>query len=321
MYGRIFESIFDSSIMEEGVHVRYLWHCILVLSNKEGVVDLTRQALARRVNLPLTQVNEALEALLAPDPSSRSPLEEGRRLVPIRETDWGWRIVNFEGYRDVRNPEDRRTYMRQYMRGRRQKEAACKQEELTGKQASTALAPAAAAASTPTDTTFGGEVAPSAPSPPRERARRVPPEMPPIPEELDTPEFRAAWAGRRQERDQRGRDGMQTPAQINAQFASLLDVAKAHGIDLAVECVRRATAGGSKNVVYPEWLPGAKSGGGFGGKTNGYHPAGRPVIVAGIDRTMLGAAADPDEHERELQAMHERQQADARRMREQMVVS
>jgi hypothetical protein len=147
MYGRIFESIFDSSIMEEGVHVRYLWHCILVLCNKEGVVDLTRQALARRVNMPLLQVNEALECLLSPDPASRSPLEDGRRLIPIRETDWGWKVVNFEGYRDVRNPEDRRTYMREYMRGRRQKESASKPEKLTCKPESTALAPASASAS------------------------------------------------------------------------------------------------------------------------------------------------------------------------------
>lgn len=155
MYGRIFESIFDSSIMEEGVHVRYLWHCILVLCNQDGVVDLTREALARRVNIPLTQVNEALECFMAPDPSSRSPLEEGRRLVPIRETNWGWRVVNFEGYRGVRNPTDRKTYMREYMRGRRAAVNSSKPDVSACKQMSTPLAPAAAATDTATEAVTG----------------------------------------------------------------------------------------------------------------------------------------------------------------------
>lgn len=261
MYGRIFESIFDSSIMEEGVHVRYLWHCILVLSNKEGVVDLTRQALARRVNLPLTQVNEALECLLSPDPSSRSPLEEGRRLVPIRETDWGWRIVNFEGYRDVRNPEDRRTYMRQYMRGRRQKEAACKPEKLTCKQPSTVLAPASASASASTATTAKEEGAPSSPdaAPPRSPRRKFSKvkgaALPEIPAALDAPEFRRVWDDRVEERSQRGAADRLRPAQAKAQLEKLARVAIDYGIEVAIGFVERATQGGYRQVVFDDALP------------------------------------------------------------------
>lgn len=122
MYGRLFASIFDSSIMEEEMHVRYLFQCMIALADEEGVVDLTRHALARRVNMPLTVVNEGLERLMSPDPQSRSPLENGARLVPIRETDWGWRLVNHAGYREIVNSSDRKTYMREYMRRRRAKE-------------------------------------------------------------------------------------------------------------------------------------------------------------------------------------------------------
>jgi len=130
--------------------------------------------------------------------------------------------------------------------------------------------------------------------------------LPPIPDELDTPEFRAAWAGRRQEREQRGRDGAETPAQVAAQLSSLVDVAKDHGIASAVDCVRRATAGAWKSVVYPDRLPS----GGSGSKNGAYHPAGRPQTVAGIDRSLLGAPADLDEHERQLQEWDARIKAD-----------
>ena len=115
MYGKIFDSIFDSSIMEEDIEIRYVWMCMLATADREGFVDATIPALARKFNVPIEKMQKAIEAFLAPDPTSRTPDNEGRRIEPIRES-FGWHIINYEKYRDMRDEEGRREYLRNYMR-------------------------------------------------------------------------------------------------------------------------------------------------------------------------------------------------------------
>lgn len=118
MYAKVFRQFFESTINEEPLHVRLLFIFMLMQANDDGVVDATPQSLARSFNMPLDQVTEGLARLCAPDPSSRSREEEGRRLIPIRAT-YGWRIVNYIAYRNIQREEDRRTYHREYGRKRR----------------------------------------------------------------------------------------------------------------------------------------------------------------------------------------------------------
>lgn len=120
VYGKIFESIFDSSIMEESLHTRYLWQCLIVLADEDGIVDMTANALARKVNIPLSEVVDALAVLSSPDAGSRSQEEDGRRIVPLRESsDYGWRLVNHKKYRGIASREDRRKYRNEWMRENR----------------------------------------------------------------------------------------------------------------------------------------------------------------------------------------------------------
>lgn len=120
MYGKIFDTIFDSSIMEEDIEVRYVWHCMIVLADVDGNVDMTEQALARRINVHVSTVSTAVHRLSQPDPRSRSSAEQGRRLVPIDEhRSWGWHLVNRERYKDIRSPLDRRDYFREQKRRKR----------------------------------------------------------------------------------------------------------------------------------------------------------------------------------------------------------
>ena len=120
LYGKIFEQIFSSSIMEEELEVRYLFMSMLAICETGGVVDITPEALARKVNLPVDRVRLALQALQRPDPKSRSSNDEGRRLVAIdTHRDWGWIIVNYEKYKAIRSNEERREYMKEYMRRKR----------------------------------------------------------------------------------------------------------------------------------------------------------------------------------------------------------
>ena len=118
MYARVYEQIFSSSIMEEDLETRYIWFCLLTLSDRDGFVDMTIPAIARRINLQEEVVSKSIDKFMLPDPSSRTDTQEGRRLEKIRES-FGWKIINYIHYRDLRNEENRREYMREYMRGKR----------------------------------------------------------------------------------------------------------------------------------------------------------------------------------------------------------
>ena len=77
---------------------------LLKLANEDGVVDMTRQAISRRTNVPLEIVTASISYLEAPDPGSRDKEEDGRRLVRLDDhRDWGWRIVNFLKYDSIRS--------------------------------------------------------------------------------------------------------------------------------------------------------------------------------------------------------------------------
>lgn len=121
MYGKIFSQIFDGTLATKGPwQALVTFEQLIVLANKHGEVDMTAEAISRRTTIPIDYIRIGLEALVLPDPDSRSPDEEGRRIVLIDPTrTWGWRIVNHEHYRKIRSEEERREYHKNYMRKRR----------------------------------------------------------------------------------------------------------------------------------------------------------------------------------------------------------
>jgi hypothetical protein len=121
MFAKIFAQIFDSSISREYM-VRYVFIDLLVLADRDGVVDMTLDAIARRTNVPEEIVAHAIARLMEQDRKSRSHEEEGRRLIPLdSHRDWGWQIVNYEHYRNIKDEEARRTYFRDKKREQRSK--------------------------------------------------------------------------------------------------------------------------------------------------------------------------------------------------------
>ncbi len=124
MFAKVFGQIFDSSVAEDYL-VRLVFEDFLVLADKLGVVDMTPQAVSRRTNVPLEIVQRGILVLSSPDPESRSQGEEGRRLIPIdSHRSWGWQIVNYEHYRNLRDEEARRAYFRDAKREYRSKKYA-----------------------------------------------------------------------------------------------------------------------------------------------------------------------------------------------------
>lgn len=86
---------------------------MIVLADQDGFVDMTPEAISRRTSIPLEIITEGIAALLEPDPRSRTPDEDGRRIVPIEgHRDWGWKLVNHAKYQQIRKAEERREYLR-----------------------------------------------------------------------------------------------------------------------------------------------------------------------------------------------------------------
>jgi hypothetical protein len=94
-------SILDSSIAADYV-VRHIFEDLLKLANwLTGEVDMTHEAISRRINAPVETVRRAIDELEKPDPLSRNRAEGGRRIVRLDpERQWGWKIVNYAHYRD-----------------------------------------------------------------------------------------------------------------------------------------------------------------------------------------------------------------------------
>lgn len=116
---KVFAQIFDSSIAEN-YEVRHFFEDMLKLADVDGVVDMTPEAIARRINLPLPKVKACLIELMKPDPRSRSHAHEGRRLMVLdSHRDWGWIITNYQHYRSIRDEEARRAYNRDAKRKER----------------------------------------------------------------------------------------------------------------------------------------------------------------------------------------------------------
>jgi hypothetical protein len=120
MFVKVFSQIFDSSIAEN-YELRHFFEDMLKLADIDGVVDMTPEAISRRINLPIEKVISFLTELAQPDSKSRSPEHDGRRIVPLdSHRDWGWIVVNYQHYRMLRDEEARRAYFRDAKRKQRE---------------------------------------------------------------------------------------------------------------------------------------------------------------------------------------------------------
>lgn len=118
MYAKLFSRITESSLMEEQIPVRYTFVMLLAISDPTGLVVGTDVAIARRLNMPFKQFVECVKVLQKPDPNSNSKEEDGRRLI-ASDGERGYQIVNFVKYRDMRDEDAKRSYMRNYMQAYR----------------------------------------------------------------------------------------------------------------------------------------------------------------------------------------------------------
>jgi len=132
-FGKIFQQIFESSIAQH-YQTRHIFMDLVVLGWPAGLIDKTYEAIARIINVPVEIVILAISELEQPDPISRTPKANGARLVRLTGSDgkprlWGWQIVNYELYRDMRSREPRKRDRKVYFRERRAKEKQAREQE------------------------------------------------------------------------------------------------------------------------------------------------------------------------------------------------
>lgn len=123
MYAKVFSQMFDGTLCTKGPwQALVTFQQLLVLADQDGNVDMTAVAISRRTTIPMEIITLGIQELSLPDNESRTPTEEGRRIVLLSEgRSWGWRIVNYKHYRDLKREEDRRAYHREYWHKRKEK--------------------------------------------------------------------------------------------------------------------------------------------------------------------------------------------------------
>ena len=123
MYGKMYRQMYHGTLATTGPwQALVTFQQFIVLADNEGVVDMTPESISRETTIPLEIIRTGISALEQPDPDSRSPDEEGRRIVLLSESrKWGWRIVNYVHYRNLKREEDRREYHRKYWHKRKAK--------------------------------------------------------------------------------------------------------------------------------------------------------------------------------------------------------
>jgi hypothetical protein len=121
-YGKVFRSMYDGSLVANWKAL-VTFQQMIVLSDKNGYLDMTPEALSRRTNIPLEIIKEGIAVLEAPDPDSRTAGEDGRRIVRLdAHRSWGWQLVNKVKYRDLADAEQVREQARERQAKKRRME-------------------------------------------------------------------------------------------------------------------------------------------------------------------------------------------------------
>jgi len=122
MYGKVFEQMYKGSMITAGWEAIVTMQQLIILADQEGDVEMTPQALSNTTTIPLEHIEKGLEALILPDPMSRSKSNEGRRIILMDEDrPWGWHLVNYKYYVGLASKADKKIKDRDRQRANREK--------------------------------------------------------------------------------------------------------------------------------------------------------------------------------------------------------
>lgn len=102
-YTKLFNSIITSTIWTEDDKTRILWITMLALADKNGEVQASIPGLARVAGMSVADCEAAINKFLGPDPYSRTPDDEGRRIEAIPG---GFALLNHGKYREMASRDE-----------------------------------------------------------------------------------------------------------------------------------------------------------------------------------------------------------------------
>jgi len=122
VYGKIFESIYDGTLVEDW-RALVTFQQMIVLCDADGIIDMTPSAISRRTGIPIEHIKAGIEILENEDPYSRTEGEGGRRIVRLEDhRPWGWYLVNHQKYKHLQDSDTVRAQNRERKRRQRAKE-------------------------------------------------------------------------------------------------------------------------------------------------------------------------------------------------------
>lgn len=97
-FAKLDGGIVDSTLWMQPHDVLRVWIAMLAKCDSYGIVKASVPAMAHLCMVPIERLEQILTILTSPDPYSRTPDEDGRRL---RTVEGGWLILNYVKYREL----------------------------------------------------------------------------------------------------------------------------------------------------------------------------------------------------------------------------
>lgn len=258
-YTKLFSSITESTIWGAPDHVRLTWITMLAMADRRGRVWASIPGLANRARVTVEQAQESIISFLGPDKFSRTTSNEGRRIEAI---DGGWRLLNHEKYRAIRDEEAVKESKRRYINKRRDVENVERSRTLSNQVDGSRDIAEADPDTDPTPKAEAKAAKMQKPPPTPSAARRwrtVTPSVDSIalPESFQTVEFVACWEALKAHR-----------GEIHKKFTplaakKLLERFEVWGVERAVAAINYSISMGWQGVFEPQ---GASASPGFTGR-------------------------------------------------------
>jgi len=141
-YTKLFSDIVDSSIWDQPSDVCKVWVTLLALANADGLVRGSVGWLAGKAKVDVHVCDNALHYFADPDPRSRTPEHEGRRIEVMED---GWLILNYLAFRDRLSNDPQAVRTRERVRKHRERYKALRNK--SNGEGVTSADPASASAS------------------------------------------------------------------------------------------------------------------------------------------------------------------------------
>lgn len=118
-YAKLFSDIVDSSIWDEDAETRIVWVTMLALADQTGFVRGSVGWLAGKARVSNETCSKAIHKFESPDPHSRNPENDGRRIEAFER---GWLLLNYVEHRDRLSNDKESAQARERMRRFREKQ-------------------------------------------------------------------------------------------------------------------------------------------------------------------------------------------------------